>query len=77
MSWLADAHRDWHTVHGWDKVCDLDCGVGEVYDYDEDDMQPWGVKCGHCKLYHADTHAVYLCSRMSAGFYRLGTGPVV
>ena len=29
MSWIADAHRDWHTVNGWDVVCPLDCGVGE------------------------------------------------
>lgn len=30
MSYLADAHRDWHTAHGWNVVCPLDCGVGEA-----------------------------------------------
>lgn len=37
MSWMADAHREWHYVHGQDTVCPLDCGAGEVYDYDPDD----------------------------------------
>ena len=32
MSWLADAHRDWHTVNGWDVMCPLDCGANEVYE---------------------------------------------
>jgi hypothetical protein len=32
MSWLADAHRDWHTVHGQMVVCPLDCGVTEGLD---------------------------------------------
>lgn len=34
MSWIADAHRDWHTVNGWNVCCPLDCGVTEDYDYD-------------------------------------------
>lgn len=29
MSWIADAHREWHYVHGApgksDEVCPLDC----------------------------------------------------
>ena len=29
MSWIADAHNEWHTVNGWDVCCPLDCGVGE------------------------------------------------
>jgi hypothetical protein len=44
MSWIADAHRDWHTVHGApgksDEVCPLDCW-DEPYDYPEDDEGPW------------------------------------
>jgi len=36
MSYLADAHRDWHTVHGQNVVCPLDCGAGEDYDYPMD-----------------------------------------
>lgn len=30
MSYLADAHRDWHNVHGKFAVCPLDCGIGEA-----------------------------------------------
>lgn len=29
MSWLSEAHNDWHTANGWDRVCPLDCGAGE------------------------------------------------
>lgn len=38
MAWLADAHRDWHTVNGWDVVCPLDCGVTEglMDEYEQD-----------------------------------------
>jgi len=32
MTWIADAHREWHTVHGTFAVCPLDCGAGETYD---------------------------------------------
>ena len=35
--WIADTHRDWHTVNGWDVCCPLDCGIGEQYDYDEEE----------------------------------------
>jgi hypothetical protein len=29
MTYLADAHRDWHTVNGWDS-CPLDCYEAEA-----------------------------------------------
>lgn len=36
---LADAHREWHYVHG-NVVCPLDCGIGEPqYDWNEDTQQ--------------------------------------
>lgn len=36
---LSEAHAHWHYVHGWNTVCDLDCGAGEAYDemYEDDD----------------------------------------
>lgn len=44
MSWIAEAHTDWHTAHGWNAVCPLDCGAGEVpEDYDEDE-----ALCANC-----------------------------
>ena len=30
MSWLSDAHQEWHHVNGRYAVCPLDCGAGEV-----------------------------------------------
>jgi hypothetical protein len=40
MTWLADAHREWHYVHGApgqsDEVCPLDC-----YDPPEDHDPEW------------------------------------
>lgn len=39
MSWIADAHREWHYVHGApgksDEVCPLDCW-DEPYDPEDD-----------------------------------------
>jgi hypothetical protein len=33
MSWLSEAHTEWHTVNGRYEVCPLDCGVAEgMYD---------------------------------------------
>jgi len=38
MSFLAEAHQEWHTVHG-QVVCPLDCGIGEGQDdYDHEPM---------------------------------------
>lgn len=42
MSWLADAHREWHYVHGApgqsDEVCPLDC-YDPPEDYDPEDYE--------------------------------------
>jgi hypothetical protein len=46
MSFIADAHRQWHMIYGQDVVCPLDCGAGEVYDYDpDDDLDPDTTEC--------------------------------
>jgi len=43
MAWLADAHREWHYVHG-QVVCPLDCGIGEdVYDEFGDDEEAYAA----------------------------------
>jgi hypothetical protein len=40
MAWIADAHREWHTVYGQKEVCPLDCGAGETYyDYDPEEVE--------------------------------------
>lgn len=40
MSYIAEAHNDWHTVNGWNATCPFDCGAGEeMYDpQDYDDV---------------------------------------
>lgn len=41
MSWLSEAHSEWHAVNGHDAICPLDCGVGEAYppEYDYTDEE--------------------------------------
>ena len=43
MSWIVDAHYEWHAVHGALAVCPLDCGIGEGYEDepDEEAMDQW------------------------------------
>jgi len=33
MSWLSEAHNDWHTINGRNVTCPLDCGAGEQDEY--------------------------------------------
>lgn len=37
MTYLQDAHRDWHTVNGKYAVCPLDCGASEYLPPEADD----------------------------------------
>lgn len=30
MSYLAEAHSEWHAVHGKYAICPLDCGAAEA-----------------------------------------------
>jgi hypothetical protein len=32
MSYLADAHNDWHAVNGWNAGCPLDCAAADMSD---------------------------------------------
>ena len=43
MSWINDAHTEWHTVNGWRAVCPLDCGAAEWLAADDapDDPEVW------------------------------------
>lgn len=71
MSYLADAHRDWHTVNGKYAVCPLDCGASEIVgNYFEADAEALlevqaaggrGIKCGNCKLHHTSVDAIRFC----------------
>lgn len=47
-NYLAEAHAQWHTVHGWDAVCPLDCGANEAaMAIHEEESSPL-VRCGYC-----------------------------
>lgn len=48
---LAEAHAQWHAVHGRDTLCPLDCGIGETYDEDPESTTLL-VRCGHCQGRH-------------------------
>lgn len=71
MSFLAEAHADWHAVNGKYSVCDLDCGAGEhLWEMFAEDAEALkaledsglhGIKCGSCKQYHASKATVKLC----------------
>jgi hypothetical protein len=42
MSWLSEAHEEWHLVNGKYACCPLDCGASEFLqepDYDETDFK--------------------------------------
>lgn len=64
---LAEAHADWHAVHGKYAVCDLDCGASEGL-FDEDHSMDGDVKCGHCGQYGVSVEHVRACA---ANFYAL------
>lgn len=49
---LADAHSEWHAVHGYDVECPLDCGEAERR-HEATQARP-RVRCGHC----GDRHTV-------------------
>jgi hypothetical protein len=64
---LADEHRVWHTIHGWNVACPLDCF--DPY-YDEPmtlaeeiavDVAERGIPCGNCKDRHPAVSAVRKC----------------
>lgn len=38
MSWLADAHSEWHAVNG-PYGCPLDCAMSDPYYYIPDDFE--------------------------------------
>ena len=63
MSWLSDAHSEWHTVNGSNASCPLDCAAGDteaIYAFDLEDDLPL-VKCGRCKSYHYGVEGVRDC----------------
>lgn len=50
-NYMADSHRDWHTIAAAEGtpagLCPFDCGAGEIF---EDEVESL-VLCGFCKCY--------------------------
>lgn len=69
MAYLADAHRDWHAVHGLNAVCPLDCGAGEAamqaWEQEQDSIEAGepSFRCGHCKGRHTSVFMARECAK--------------
>jgi len=75
MSYLADAHREWHYVNGaYNSNCPLDCGamspearaaedamMAEAYLIEEEGAVPT-IRCAHCKGRHVTVDMVRVCA---------------
>lgn len=55
---MSEIHAHWHSVHGWDSVCPLDCGANE---YLHEEEQAHYIKCGKCKGFHETAREVRAC----------------
>lgn len=67
MSFLSEAHDQWHAMNGRYAVCDLDCGaseyIGQAFedDYEDTEGGTKGIRCGSCKGRHSSVSMVKLC----------------
>lgn len=76
MSWISDAHAQWHAVHGAYETCPLDCGAMspeqreaedliEAIGY-EDETGTASIRCGTCPDRHRSAAAVRACGQLQA-----------
>ena len=67
MAWLADAHSEWHAVHGRNVVCPLDCGIGEAealeadWEAEQEPEEHHHIICGNCRDLHETVDEVKAC----------------
>lgn len=67
MSYLSEAHAQWHQIYGKYATCELDCGAGEVVgqvfedDYEATKGGTEGIRCGSCRGRHASVATVRFC----------------
>jgi hypothetical protein len=78
MSWLSDAHSEWHAVHGAYACCPLDCGaispeqaaaedlMNFIAYTDEEAGDALPIRCAHCKARHATVDVVRACAELDA-----------
>lgn len=77
MSWISEAHADWHAVNGaYNSNCPLDCGamspeareaedIINALGY-EDETGTASIRCGTCPDRHHSVAAVRLCGELKA-----------
>jgi len=76
MSYLSEAHQEWHLVNGAYAICPLDCGrvspeqreaedLMDAIAY-EDDEKERTIRCAHCSERHATVDAVRACAALAA-----------
>ena len=79
MSWLSDAHDEWHAVNGaYNTNCPLDCGrispeqaaaedlMNFIAYEDEEAGNALPIRCAHCKARHASIDVVRACAELDA-----------
>lgn len=75
MSYLSDAHTEWHLVNGRDNsACPLDCGAMSAEQREAEDLHEAiayadsegeaRIRCAHCKDRHVTVDAVRLCGAL-------------
>lgn len=78
-NYLADAHREWHYVHGkYNSACPLDCGAMSPEQAEAEEAYAWiswmdeeagdarRIRCAHCRDRHATVEVVRACADLSA-----------
>jgi hypothetical protein len=76
MSYLADAHAEWHAVNGAYANCPLDCGAMSPAEAEaeaayntiayEDEFGTASIRCAHCPATHRSVTAVRACASLDA-----------
>jgi len=76
MSYLAEAHSDWHAAHGAYATCPLDCGAMSPEQAQAEDLMNTiayedengtaSIRCAHCKERHGSAAAVAACAALAA-----------
>jgi hypothetical protein len=75
VSYISEAHADWHTVNGaYNSMCPLDCGAMSPEAREAEDLMEAiayadsegeaRIKCAHCKDRHVTVDAVRMCGAL-------------
>lgn len=79
MSYLSDAHSEWHIVNGkYNPLCPLDCGALDPKHAEMEDLSMTidyydtegtaSISCGHCQRTHYSVLSVRACADLNRLF---------